>query len=252
MEGDEHKTSIGQKMLKGTLEEEGLNSHVDPCVICLDAVSERAFASPCHHHSFDFLCLVSWLQERPVCPLCLWTPAEPFVGNGLADRSTGNIEVREVEYDKTSPNDFKVYKITSNTREISSNDAHSRPSHFIHGRDQRRLSGWRPRRAQIQHLVNLDAALLRRKEIYRLRLYSLHVGTNRMSRFRDLRPQLFVQDQELVSRAKKWIRRELQVFQFLNLHGVGEGRGGDNAEFLLEYIVAILKTVDVKGNQAEG
>ena len=66
--------------------------------------------------------------------------------------------------------------------------------------------------------------------------------------------QLFVQDQELVSRAKKWIRWELQVFQFLNPDGVGEegiARRTNNAEFLLEYIVAILKSVDVKGSQAE-
>lgn len=102
--------------------------------------------------------------------------------------------------------------------------------------------------------MNSDAALLRRKDVYSLRLYSLHVGSNRLSRFRDLTPQLFVQDQELVSRAKKWIRRELQVFQFLNPDGLGEegiARRSNNAEFLLEYIVAILKSVDVKGSQAE-
>ena len=42
----------------------------DACVICLDAVSERAVALPCRHHNFDFLCIVSWLQERTTCPLC--------------------------------------------------------------------------------------------------------------------------------------------------------------------------------------
>lgn len=85
MEGEENKINSRQKGLEGTLEEfkvttDGLDGHVDPCVICLDAISERAFASPCHHHSFDFLCLVSWLQERPACPLCLWTPAESSCG----------------------------------------------------------------------------------------------------------------------------------------------------------------------------
>ena len=98
-----------------------------------------------------------------------------------------------------------------------------------------------------------DTALLRRQDIYRFKLYSLHVGSNRLSRFRELTPQLFVRDQELVSRAKIWIRRELQVFQFLNTD-VGENeiaRRANNAEFLLEYIIAILKTVDVKGSQAQ-
>lgn len=57
------------KEVNATSEEEG--SHVDLCVICLDTVSEKAVAYPCRHHSFDFLCLVSWLQERSTCPLCM-------------------------------------------------------------------------------------------------------------------------------------------------------------------------------------
>lgn len=42
----------------------------DNCVICLSSVTERAIAVPCNHYSFDFVCLVSWLQERSICPLC--------------------------------------------------------------------------------------------------------------------------------------------------------------------------------------
>lgn len=77
-----------------------------------------------------------------------------------------------------------------------------------------------------------------------------------MSRFRDLTPGPFSRDEELISRARKWIRRELQVFEFLNPdEGPAEGISSrtNNAEFLLEYIVAILKSVDIKGSggQAE-
>lgn len=66
----------------------------------------------------------------------------------------------------------------------------------------------------------------------------------------------FSRDEELVSRARKWIRRELQVFEFLSSDGTeaeGVPRRANNAEFLLEYIIAILKTVDIKGSggQAE-
>ena len=80
-----------------------------------------------------------------------------------------------------------------------------------------------------------------------------------MSRFRNLTPELFRDDKDLVQRARKWIRRELQVFSFL--HGSDRGDSNtlvqspsiDNAEFLLEYVIAILKTVDIKGSggQAE-
>jgi hypothetical protein len=26
---------------------------------------------PCNHANFDFLCLVSWLEQRRNCPLCM-------------------------------------------------------------------------------------------------------------------------------------------------------------------------------------
>ena len=140
------------------------------------------------------------------------------------------------------------------TRETSSTAPPLRPSRFDNGYDQRTIPSWRRRRPQGRPPIIPETALLRRKEIYSLQLYSSHVGSNRLSRFRDLTPQLFVQDQQLVSRSKLWIRRELQVFQFLNSDVVREdsvARRANNADFLLEYIIAILKTVDVKGDQAE-
>lgn len=74
---------------------------------------------------------------------------------------------------------------------------------------------------------------------------------------------MFNRDEELVSRARKWIRRELRVFEFLHPNNSSEttvtrpgqqrleNRRGNNAEFLLEYIIAILRTVDVKGSAGQ-
>ena len=104
--------------------------------------------------------------------------------------------------------------------------------------------------------MSTNLALIRRRQVYRYQLYSLHVGTNRLSRFRDFTPQLFARDEELIARARKWIRRELQVFDFLqadNGKDLEVARRANNAEFLLEYVIAILKSVDIKGSggQAE-
>ncbi len=71
----EEEDGIRQQVLKSTLKEvratpKDADEPADPCVICLDSISERAIASPCRHDSFDFLCLISWLQERSSCPLC--------------------------------------------------------------------------------------------------------------------------------------------------------------------------------------
>lgn len=66
---------INQATLKDTLAKikapsQPISTTVDACVICLEPVSERAVAAPCNHDNFDFLCIVSWLQERQSCPLC--------------------------------------------------------------------------------------------------------------------------------------------------------------------------------------
>ncbi|MCJ1471658.1 hypothetical protein MMC13_000298 [Lambiella insularis] len=236
----EAEGDIAQQILPSTLEEIKFEDETrDPCVICLDAVSERAIAVPCRHQSFDYLCLVSWLQERPTCPLCKG-------------------EVRSVDYDCQSGQGRKTYVVTSSHQPSDSPlpraQAHPPSSRRTRRTDPARR---RPRPHQPQDQTqNPAAALLRRRQVYREQLYALHVGSNRVSRFQDLTPQRFARDEELISRARKWIRRELQVFEFLHPGSGGEGgvaRKASNAEFLLEYIVAILKTVDIKGSggQAE-
>jgi hypothetical protein len=64
----------------------------------------------------------------------------------------------------------------------------------------------------------------------------LHVGSNRISRFRNFTPQMVRADEELQSRAKMFIRRELRVFEWTN----------NNTERILAYIIAILKVIDLK------
>ncbi len=173
-----------------------------------------------------------------------------------ANGGVGKTEVASVEYDWQSPKDFKIYAVTPSSNEKPS-DRSSASGAFPATINQRPRASWKPRRQnRPRPPPSPDVALLRRREIYRHQLYSSHVGSNRLSRFRDLTPQLFGRDEELISRARKWIRRELQVFEFLSSDStVAEGvtRRANNAEFLLEYIVAILKTVDVKGSggQAE-
>lgn len=199
-------------------------------MICLDRVSEQAIAQPCKHDSFDFLCLISWLEERPTCPLC-------------------KTEIKNVQYDTAEDGKYKTYVVPAATPVPVTSTTNHR------GFDPRTVRSRRPRRPCTPRVLPTpDEAILRRRHIYRNQLYSLHVGSNRVSRFRDLTPQLFNTDAELASRARKWIRRELQVFEFLSPdNATGSDRRSKNAEFLLEYIVAILKTVDIQGSggQAE-
>lgn len=69
---------LQQEVLQKTLQEvklENEDGSINPCVICLEQITHAAVTAPCKHSSFDFLCVVSWLQQCTACPLCeflLW------------------------------------------------------------------------------------------------------------------------------------------------------------------------------------
>ncbi|KXJ89504.1 hypothetical protein Micbo1qcDRAFT_12879 [Microdochium bolleyi] len=215
------------------------------CVICLDSITEVCEARPCSHRNFDFLCLLSWLEQQPRCPLC-------------------KTVVNEVAHDFQPPgsdaNKVKIYvvpppppKDTAGAQPLPQVQR-TRPNRF-----DRRRRQWAP-----QPRPSENEAVLRRRDVYRHQTYSLHVGSNRRTAqyrpHRDLTPQRFESDAELVSRARAWLRRELQVFEFLQTPAASTSqssadamtrRRANNAEFLLEYIVAILKTVDMQGSQGQ-
>lgn len=226
--------------LSGLSKEDGPDTAESCCVICLCAITEACSAKPCSHHNFDFLCLASWLQLNSSCPLC-------------------KAEISEIAYDFTDEGrTWKTYKVPK----IGLQPETSRPppaGHFGPVRGRERIP--RTRRFPTTSSgpdLRAHEGLARRRHVYRNRLYSLHVGSNSASRYREIGPSHFETDTELLSRARAWIRRELQVFEFLNEDGASaaeDGGGGNaaegrrrrqnNASFVLEYIVAILKTVDL-------
>ncbi|KAK3384989.1 hypothetical protein B0H63DRAFT_472082 [Podospora didyma] len=240
------------------------------CVICLDAVAEPCSAVPCSHAHFDLLCLLSWLEQRATCPLC-------------------NAAVSRVRYTdaRTGENVFSVPNAAKGGAE-SAGALARRPwrRRGTDSADSYDSSDGRRRRWGPGTTPNTgpDVAIQRRRHVYRHLLYSLHVGSNRLSQYRPHpTPVQFAASPHLVSRARLWVRRELQVFAFLSDPqvdtpstsggtGVGnnviENGGGsgitdntsqqrqeirrrNNAEFLLEYIVAIIKTVDIQGSAGQ-
>lgn len=243
----EEAATIQQHILQTTLDGVKSERGDDLCVICLDHISEKAQAYPCKHESFDFLCLISWLQESSACPLCKAT-------------------VKSVQYNHDSPQGAKTFTPTvapPKTRPISHHSP-ARPALLArrHRHARTRIPSDTP---------SEDETLARRRSIYRNKLMSKHVGTNRISQYKDFTPATLSRNEALVSRARKWIRRELQVFSFLGPDASGSAsntnnnnadnvssaphaaqrRRSSNAEFLLEYIVAVIKTVDLKGSSGQ-
>lgn len=191
------------------------------CTICLQTITERAVAVPCNHLTFDFLCLVSWLQERSSCPLC-------------------NATVTEVQYDFRDADDYKRYQLPPETTAEGVSE-----SSYEHSRRRRGQDFIRRQRSRAQQSgpSGEDPALDRRRRVYQSKLFSLHVGANSISGYHDFAPQDFANSPQLQKRARMFLRRELNVFSFLD---TARAPRGGNREFLLEYIVAILKSNDVK------
>lgn len=198
----------------------------DTCVICLEHITERAVAAPCNHLNFDFLCLASWLQEQTSCPLC-------------------KISIVQVQYDWCSPTDYKTYIVPSRQEEATkpaSSDS-SRPSH---PRFPRRHNNPTRRPLHPSHRpLSPDTALSFRRRIYTQHLPCLHVGANRVSHFQNFTPASFSSSPELQSRARTFMRRELLVFSYLT-SAPNALPSNSNTEFLIEYIIAILRKIDLK------
>ena len=198
-------------------------SNVEPetCAICLEAIKERAVATPCNHLSFDFICLVQWLQEHATCPLC-------------------KAEVKEVQYDWRSPQDFKTYTVGQHhaAKATSSHTGQRGPATM-----RRREIPWGPQTASSSSSVSAeDPSLTRRRQVYADHTPSLHVGANRISQYQTFTPASFAASPALQTRARIFLRRELRVFAFLDRRPAGANR-----EFLIEYLVAVLKSNDPKG-----
>lgn len=219
------------------------------CVICLAEISEPCTAKPCAHDNFDFLCLASWLQQKTSCPLC-------------------KAEITQIHYEFTEEGrSWKTYRVPKIGLEPALGNGQEERRH-VTAPSVRFRRRWQTSRGSIRRTspsapsdpeVRAQIALERRRHIYRDQLYSLHVGSNTSLHYKDISIRQFQTDPDLISRARAWIRRELQVFEFLSrseassssnssTDGGRRQRQQNNFDFVLEYVIAILKTVDLQAS----
>src|SRR6202012_5169712 len=103
------------------------------------------------------------------------------------------------------------------------------------------------RRQALEQDAEVDVALLRRRNVYKLKKYSLHIGSNQISGFRNITPMMIASSPALQSRAAKWMRRELQAFDSIKRSVPSspsrrwESGRMRNAENLLKYVVEMLQ-----------
>lgn len=165
--------------------------------------------------------------------------------------AVGKAPVTFVEYDWRSPTDYKTFRVrsTSNSSGASRDDQEHNSRSWPRSRTRTRTR----RRRHVERPA-VDPSVLSRRYVYNHQLYSLHVGSNPVSGFRDISPRVVASSPELQSKARKWIRRELQVFKSLQPLASGESNRGlkaRNAEFLVEYITAILRNIDLRDSSGK-
>nr|POE93201.1 putative ring finger protein c16g5.03 [Quercus suber] len=193
------------------------SSSPDVCTICLQPITERAVAGPCNHLAFDFICLASWLQDHDTCPLC-------------------KAPVATVQYDWRSPTDYQTFHV----RHVGGKTNASPTSRMRSSLQDTRVINV----VETTSVAAADPSLGFRRQIYRDRLYAMHIGENSLSRFADFLPHDFAASTELQSRARTFLRRELLVFAFLDRDPAMRISG---RQYLVEYIVAVLKIHHPKG-----
>ncbi|KAI9894180.1 MAG: hypothetical protein M1814_004034 [Vezdaea aestivalis] len=204
-------------------------SVLDPidCSICLEPIHGQAILQPCGHQHFDLSCILIWLRFHQSCPLC---KADVKNIQHTSDQQG------HVNFEKEAVKDILEQQLAKQiTSCVSSADS---------GFTSLGLS------SSSQRIV-LDEAVKRRRDVYLHKMYSMHVGSNPISGYREFSYRNFRGDSDFVRKAKQWIRRELKVFTFLDSAEIGNPSSqaqSSNSEFLLSYIVAILKIVDIRGS----
>lgn len=259
LSADTPSADLRSIILRATLDEVSASSassdiERDCCVICLGDIEEACEARPCQHAHFDYLCLLTWLDQRKSCPLC-------------------KVVVTEVRHNFSAKREgwdtYKVPEALASPPPAAQAAPDLRSRSFVpRQRAYRDRPLLRPRPRDWSH--RKGEPLRQRRHVYQNRLFSLHVGTRRRTPHYDLTPASFVNNPDLVSRARMFLRRELQVFEFLSsasdedtrpvaVGSAGGGASNDrraqrrlaNVEFVLEYIISILKTVDTQGSMGQ-
>ncbi|KJZ77111.1 hypothetical protein HIM_03432 [Hirsutella minnesotensis 3608] len=181
----------------------------EECVICLDGLTERCEALPCGHSNFHLDCVASWLLQtlRHPCPIC----------RRVVDCVVYGQEI--IWYHHPAAPSTTTLPPHAPQRTLAQAPSNRNP-HLIAARGRRRRRVQRPRPR------DEPAGLETRRQVYRLRQYSMHVGSNPRSRYRELTRDDFVGSADLQRRARLFLRRELQVFGWL---AVAEVDGPDPA-----------------------
>ncbi|ODQ56298.1 hypothetical protein SAICODRAFT_32733 [Saitoella complicata NRRL Y-17804] len=223
------------------MERSSPTSGSEDCTICLQPIdpTTRALVSHCYH-TFDLICLQQWLNISRRCPLCNGNVS--YILHAITD---------EGSYEK-----IVVPSLAEKTGKGLGLEARAwMRDRFAQGRNRVRSRRWMERRVNEQAMSTSPlspSAIARRAFVYTHHLRSAHIASNPHTRFRpdaDITTEKFRGSSEMQNRARVFLRREVLAFGFWRTRAGEDLEGGDgdarDREFLVEYIVSVLKNVGI-------
>ncbi|KAK0438514.1 uncharacterized protein EV420DRAFT_1279953 [Desarmillaria tabescens] len=193
----------------------------DNCSICLQPLVDRTVVPTCSHE-FCFDCLVVWTGERfsfcEKCPLCA-----QMIGEYLIHRIRSRYDYQ------------KHYLAPLSKPRLLPLRAAPQREPDVRRRRRRREWG---RRDQ-DEADKLERSIEKPRWVYEHGLYAKHVASNTYTKYRPYpTPAQFAASQEMVSKTTMFLRRELGVWDNLDV------------EFFTTFTISLMKSIDIRSESA--
>ncbi|KAF8230842.1 hypothetical protein L208DRAFT_1459428 [Tricholoma matsutake] len=201
---------------EGTTGDSTENEH--QCSICLQAILDRTVIPTCSHE-FCFECLLVWSEQSRRCPLC-----SQAIGQYVIHTIRSRYDFRKHYLAPLSPEPQVRQAQEERTRQRRAARARARD---LRMKDEREESD------------KLERSIAKRRWVYQHNLYAKHVASNSYTKYRPYpTPAQFSASTELVSRTTIFLRRELRVWDDLDV------------EFLTSFIISLMKSIDIRSESA--
>ncbi|KAF9039225.1 hypothetical protein BJ165DRAFT_1351730 [Panaeolus papilionaceus] len=223
---DDLETRTTNDLAKSSTELEEEDILEDNCCICLQPVVDRTVLPKCSHE-FCFECILVWTEQSRRCPLCSQNIGEYLIHSirSRYDYRKHFLAPLKSASPRPAPQQAAAELNIQRTRQQA--------------RRRRQDRQWGTRQREHDEVDKLERSIVRRRWIYEHDLYAKHVASNSFTKYRPYpTPAQFSASQDLISRTTTFIRRELQVWEGLDV------------EFLTTLIISLMKSIDIRSESA--
>ncbi|KAK0439690.1 uncharacterized protein EV420DRAFT_1650809 [Desarmillaria tabescens] len=195
---------------------EAQDEEEDNCSICLQSLVDGTTGEVTFRIPWVRVLMIGDLEQSRKCPLCAQT-----IGEYLIYRIRGMI-IKSITWRLSKPGSLPLRAVPVREPEV---------------RRRRRRREWE-RRDQ-DEADKLERSIEKRRWAYEHGLYAKHVASNGYTKYRPYpTPAQFAASQEMVSKTTMFLRRELRVWDDLDV------------EFFTTFTISLMKLIDIRSKSA--